>query len=118
MPNKILIVDDDPDLILILGHVLNRAGYEVISAESGREGLEKVDKEKPDIVILDIMMPDMNGWEVCRNIKEVYPDIPVAMCSVLSGSHDIEKSLNYAGADEHITKPLSFNEVLETVRSL
>jgi CheY-like chemotaxis protein len=118
MPNKILIVDDDPDLIFILGHVLNSAGYEVISAENGRECLEKVDKEKPDIVILDIMMFDMDGWEVCRKIKEVYPDIPVAMCSILSGSHYIEKSLTYAGADEHITKPLSFNKVLETVRSL
>ena len=118
MPDKILVVDDDPDFLFILNHILSRAGYEVILAERGIECLEKVDKEKPDIVILDIMMPDMDGWVVCRKIKEVYPDLPVSMCSVLNEPHDIEKSLTYSGADEHITKPLSFNKVLETVRSL
>lgn len=118
MPNKILIVDDDPDFLFILDHVLSRVGYEVISAESGRECLEKVDKEKPDMVILDVMMPGMDGWEVCRKIKEVASNLPVSMCSVLREPRDIEKSFKYAGADDHITKPLRLDNVLDTVGAL
>jgi two-component system response regulator ResD len=70
------------------------------------------------MVILDVMMPYIGGWEVCRTIKEALPNLPVYMCSVLNDSRDIEKSLKYAGADEHITKPVNFDKVLETVRSL
>lgn len=64
------------------------------------------------------MMPDMNGWDVCKKIKEDSPDLPVSMCSVLKNVHEIEKSFNYAGADRHITKPLSFDNVLDTVSAL
>jgi CheY-like chemotaxis protein len=117
LPDKILIVDDDPDFIFILDRVLGSAGYDVISAGSGTECLEKVQSENPDLVILDIMMPDMNGWDVCKKIKETLPDLPVSMCSILKEPRDIEKSLKHAGADEHITKPLIFDKFLETVNS-
>jgi CheY-like chemotaxis protein len=117
MSKKILIVDDDPDFLFILNHVLMKEGYEVISAQSGTECLEKVEKEKPDMVFLDIMMPDVDGWEVCKRIKAVSPNLPVSMCSVLRDPEYIEKSIRFAGADEHLTKPLSFNKVLDTVSS-
>ena len=118
MGHKILIVDDDSDVLFVLKHILNKAGYKVVSATSGGEGLEKVAKESPDLVILDVMMPDMNGWDVCKKIKEDSPDLPVSMCSILRKMHEIEKSFNYAGADRHITKPISFENVLNTVSAL
>ena len=118
MPLKILIVADDPDFFFVLAHILAKEGYEVVKAKDGAECLKKVEQEKPDMVILDIMMPNMSGWDVCREIKAATPDIPVSMCSILAEPEEIEKSLKYAGADEHITKPLSFNEVLDTVSSV
>jgi CheY-like chemotaxis protein len=69
------------------------------------------------MVVLDIMMPDVNGWEVCRRIKKTNPDIVVSMCSILRDQKHIEKSIRSVGADEHITKPLSFSKILDTVRS-
>ncbi len=117
MGKRILIVDDDPDFLFVLRHVLTRAGYEVVSANSGREGLEKASNEKPDMIILDIMMPDMNGWDVCKKIKEDSPHLPISMCSILRDRAEIEKSFN-SGAHKHITKPLNFEEVLDTVRTM
>ena len=114
---KILIVDDDPDFLYILGSLLGKEGHKVIQAQGGAECLKKVEQEKPDMVFLDIMMPDMDGWEVCRRIKATSPKLPVSMCSVLRDKKDIEKSLSVAGADEHITKPIKFNELMDTVRS-
>lgn len=115
---KVLIVDDDSDLLFVLEHFLKRAGYEVVSATGGRECLEKVKSEKPEAVILDIMMPDMSGWDVCRQIKQKNPGMLVSMCSVLGDPNHIKWSLEFAGADKHITKPLSFEKVLEGVKGL
>ncbi len=117
MSSKILIVDDDPDFLFVLKHILTRAGHEVVSAESGKEGIEKASNEKPDMAILDVMMPDMNGWDVCKKIKEDAPHLPISMCSILRNSDEIENSFN-SGAERHITKPLNFEEVLDTVRTM
>lgn len=118
MEKKILIVDDEPDFLFILNNVLKRAGYNVISAKSGRECLKKVVKEKPDLIFLDIMMNDIDGWEVCKKIKKDSPHIPVSMCSILQSSYEIDRSFNYAGADEHLKKPINFKEVLHTAQTL
>ena len=112
---KILIVDDNPDFLYILSRVLGKEGYDVIKAHEGAECLEKVEQEKPDMVFLDIMMPGMSGWEVCRRIKAASPKIPVSMCSVLRAPEDIEESIRHSGADEHLTKPINFSKFLETV---
>ncbi len=104
--------------MFILNHILTKEGYDVISAQRGKECLEKVSTEKPDMVVLDIMMPDMDGWDVCRRIKAVNPNMAVSICSVLRDPEHIEKSIRFAGADEHITKPLSFNKVLDAVSRL
>jgi CheY-like chemotaxis protein len=76
-----------------------------------------VESEKPDMIFLDIMMPGLDGWEVCKKIKATHPNLPVSMCSVLGEPDDIEKSIRFAGADDHITKPLDFNKVLDFVNS-
>lgn len=115
---KVLIVDDDPDLLFVLEHFLKKGGYDVISATDGAECLEKVNSEKPKAVILDIMMPDMSGWDVCRQIKQKNPNIPISMCSVLGDPNHVKWSLEFAGADQHITKPLSFEKVLNAVKGL
>lgn len=115
---KILIVDDDPDFLFILNHVLTKKGYEVISSTSGTGALEAVEKENPDMVFLDIIMPDVDGWALCKKIKAASPKLPVSMCSVLRDPEHLEKSIRFAGADEHLIKPLNFNKVLETVNCL
>jgi CheY-like chemotaxis protein len=103
---KIMVVDDSSDFVYLYKKILERAGYEVIEAYDGEECLDKLNQERPDIITLDIMMPGMDGWEVCRRIKEDQKtrDIIVIMVSVKEEKEDIEKSINYAHADEHIGK--------------
>ncbi len=117
MSKKILIVDDNPDFLFILNEFLTQAGYSVVSADSGNDGIAKAESEKPDMIILDILMPDMDGWEVCERIRQVFPVLPISMCSVLNKPHHIEKSFK-AGANEHITKPLRRQRVLSTIKNL
>lgn len=116
MSKKILIVDDDPDILFILNSFLTHAGYKVVLADGGKDALAKAESEKPDMVILDILMPDMDGWEVCTKIREVFPVIPISMCSILTKPHQIEKSFK-AGANEHIMKPLKKEKLLSTVKN-
>jgi DNA-binding response OmpR family regulator len=119
MEGKILVVDDDPDWIFILKTILAREGYEVIGANSGKECLDKIKEIKPNVVLLDIIMPDINGWEVCRRIKEDKDTgyISVSMLSVRDAEEDKKRSIE-CGADGHIGKPIKFEEVIMTVREL
>jgi CheY-like chemotaxis protein len=118
--SKIMIVDDEPDVAYILKTVLVKEGYKVIEASNGKECLEKVKEEKPKLILLDIMMPDINGWEVCKEIKENPSTsyIPVSMLSIKGDDEDKKKSFEYAHADEHLTKPINFEEVISTVETL
>lgn len=118
MHTKLLIMGDDPHILYILRFFLNREGYEVINAEDGDECLKMAELEKPDMVILDIRMPGMEGAEVCKEIKRQFPELPVTICSSIGNEGDIEKSLKHAGADEHIIKPFNFNQILAAVRSV
>ncbi|MFQ5887861.1 MAG: response regulator transcription factor [Candidatus Hydrothermarchaeales archaeon] len=115
---KILIVDDEPDILFILKNALKKEGYDIVEMTSGNECLLKIEEIKPDLVILDIMMPDIDGWEVCKRIKESFKDIPVSMLSVRKSEDSIEKSLKYANADRHLTKPIKIEEVRRTVKQL
>lgn len=92
MPKKILVVDDDPEVGQILEITLTRAGYEVTVAFGGREGLEKAHDSRPDLILLDVMMPDMNGWQVCRHLRAV-SDVPIIMLTVLGREEEIVKGL-------------------------
>ncbi|WP_457555291.1 response regulator [Candidatus Pyrohabitans sp.] len=116
-PARVLVVDDDPDVVILLNKVLSKRGYQVVSSLSGEEAIEKAAKEKPDIIFMDIMMPTMNGWEAARAIKENEETrhIPIVFLSVRKEPEDIEKSLKYAHADAHIGKPINFNKLYEVI---
>ncbi|MBI5253947.1 MAG: response regulator [Euryarchaeota archaeon] len=117
---KIMVVDDEPDIVVIVGEMLRKAGYGVIEARNGRECLEKLKKEKPDLILLDVMMPDILGWDVCKKIKEdeMTKSIPVAMLTVKSTDEDKERSFKYAHCDAHINKPIIREKLLSTVEWL
>ena len=116
MPRKILVVDDEPDVAQVLEMTLTRAGYEVTVALGGREGLEKAHDSRPDLILLDVMMPDMNGWQVCRRLREV-SDVPIIMLTVLGREEEIVEGL-CLGADDYVVKPWSNQELLARIHAL
>ncbi|CAJ35876.1 response regulator transcription factor [Methanocella arvoryzae] len=120
MANKIMIVDDEPDVVDLVKIVLKSEGYEVVTATSGKEALEKIGNEMPDLVLLDIMMPQMDGWEVYNHIKSNTKtrDIPVAMLTAKSQSIDKMIGLHVVQVDDYITKPFGRAELLERVKKI
>ena len=119
-PNaRILVVDNEPQNIRLLQIRLQADGYTVLPANSGQEALEVVQAEAPDLILLDIMMPGMNGFEVCQQIRadESTQFIPVVMVTALAEKEDRIKAIE-AGADDFISKPFDSHEVLARVRSL
>ena len=116
-----MVVDDDENILTLVGAILEKAGYEVILADSGEACLEILKDEKPDLILMDIMMPGMDGWEVVREIREdkSNSDIIISMLTVKNLDKDKEKSLSVADADYHISKPLGRKEdLLKTVETL
>jgi class 3 adenylate cyclase/CheY-like chemotaxis protein len=118
-PAKILVVDDTPKNVKLLADLLTVKGYSVVTAASGREALAKVEAERPDLVLLDVVMPEMSGYEVCRKIREnpATEILPVIMVTALDPSEERVKGLE-AGADDFLTKPINRAELLARVRSL
>ncbi len=118
-PAKILVVDDTPQNVKLLADLLSVKGYAVLTARSGREALEIVDKERPDLVLLDVVMPEMSGYEVCRKIRDnpATTILPVVMVTALDPAQERVKGLE-AGADDFLTKPINQAELLARVRSL
>ena len=113
---KILIVDDEKDIVETLSFMLQAKGYEIISAYDGEEGLKLAKKEKPDLIILDVMMPKINGYKICRLLKydAKYKNIPIIM--VTARSQDNDKLIGEeTGANEYITKPFEFSDVLNVI---
>ena len=117
---KIMIVDDSPDIVWVFSNLLKKAGYTTISASSGEEALEILQTEKPDLMLLDIMMPGMDGWDVAKKIKEDEKtrDMIVIMVSVKSDEKDIKKSMEYSHADGHVDKLRSAGIVDEVAKLL
>ena len=115
---EVLVVDDVPTNVRLLEAILTSHGYTVISAASGREALDRVMADLPDLVLLDIQMPGMNGYEVCRRLREVPATefLPVVM--VTSSDSEVRSEAIEAGADDFITKPFNQQELLARVRSL
>jgi DNA-binding response OmpR family regulator len=105
---RILVVDDDPRLLHIVEMYLSIEGYDVVTAENGEDGLREVETARPDLVILDIMMPGMDGIEACRRIRTnaETQSVPVVMFSALSSDDDVERA-RLAGANHLITKPFN-----------
>jgi adenylate cyclase len=119
MSAKVLVVDDTPMNVKMLADVLAFKGYQVVTAGGGREGLAKVESERPDIVLLDVMMPDLDGYAVCRAIR-ANPEtaiLPVVMVTALDPTQERVKGLE-AGADDFLSKPINQPELLARVRSL
>ena len=115
----ILLVDDEPYILRSLGYLLTREGYTVETASNGEEALARVGQLRPPLVFLDIMMPRMNGYEVCAQIKQdpALADTYVIMLSAKGQQVDRERGL-LGGADEYMTKPFSPREIAQRVRSL
>lgn len=119
MPAKILVVDDTPKNVKLLADLLSAKGYAVTTASSGVEALAKVEAERPDLVLLDVVMPEMSGYEVCRKIRESPATriLPVVMVTALEPREQKINGLE-AGADDFLTTPIDQAELLARVRSL
>lgn len=119
MPDKkrILVVDDELDMLMVIKLRLEAGGFEVATATDGLEGLNMARKIKPDLIVLDIMLPKMNGYKVSRFLKfdEAYKDIPIVMLTALGGDQDRSTGIE-TGADAYLTKPFESQELLATVR--
>ncbi|MEO7741439.1 MAG: response regulator [Usitatibacter sp.] len=116
---RVLVVDDVPSNVRMLAGLLKARGYEVITAASGQEGLDKSLSERPDIVLLDVMMPDLDGYEVCRAIR-ARPEtqmLPIVMVTALDQPEERVKGIE-AGADDFLSKPISQPELVARLRSL
>jgi len=115
MATKILVVDDEPEMADLLQSALAREGYEVLSALDAREGLQQAFTFRPDLILLDIMMPGMDGWEMLSRLRE-FSSVPVVMLTALQGQEAIVQGLD-TGADDYITKPFRIQELKARVRA-
>ena len=117
--HKILVVDDDPYILMSLEFLMRKNGFDVMVARNGTEALDLVEKQIPDLVLLDIMMPDVDGYEICRYIKKSakLKATRVVFISAKSKESDIQKSYEL-GASLYITKPFSTRELLKQVKEL
>jgi two-component system KDP operon response regulator KdpE len=112
----ILIIDDDPTLLGIAELIFSRAGGQVYTATSGQEGLCQFYAHRPDLVLLDVMMPDMDGWQVCERIRQL-SDVPIIMLTALGQDDDIMRGLD-CGADDYVTKPFSLKVLAARARAI
>jgi len=116
MAKKILVVDDEPNIVLSLEFLMSQAGYAVRTAENGDEALRIVAQERPDLVLLDINLPDMSGYEVCQQIRANADWGAVKILMITAKGRVVEREKGLAlGADDYITKPFSAQEVVDTV---
>ncbi|MBD0823646.1 MULTISPECIES: response regulator transcription factor [Aestuariibaculum] len=116
---KILLVDDEPDILEIVGYNLSSEGYQVITAENGQEGVKKAKKELPHLIILDVMMPEMDGIEACELIRK-HPDLQNTLVVFLTArGEDYSQVAGFdAGADDYITKPIKPKVLVSKVKAL
>lgn len=115
MASKILVVDDAPEMTLFLEQALRRQKYEVAVAHSAREGLRKTHEFRPDLILLDVMMPEMDGWAMLRRLRE-FSDVPVIMLTAVGNTDSKVHGLDI-GADDYITKPFEVQELKARIRS-
>ncbi|ANE48567.1 transcriptional regulator [Paenibacillus swuensis] len=117
MRNRILVVDDDEKITSMLRRSLTFEGYDVVTANHGADGLQKLLSDEPDVMILDVMMPQLDGWEVCRRIREGGSEIPILMLTAKDEISSRVKGLDL-GADDYLVKPFALEELLARVRAL
>jgi two-component system alkaline phosphatase synthesis response regulator PhoP len=115
--HKILVVDDEPSIVTLMKFNLEKAGYEVITAEDGRQGLDFSLTEKPDLIVLDLMLPGMDGMDVCKTLRQEKVDTPILMLTAKDEEFDKILGLEL-GADDYMTKPFSPREVVARVKAI
>jgi two-component system, OmpR family, alkaline phosphatase synthesis response regulator PhoP len=117
MKNKVLIVDDEPSILTLLQYNLEQAGYEVITAMDGETGKELAEKEFPDLIILDLMLPKLDGMEVCKQLRQIKVMTPILMLT--AKDDELDKILGLElGADDYMIKPFSPREVIARVKAI
>jgi len=114
MSDRILLVDDDPNVVKTVAFQLTEEGYSIVVAGNGEEALERIKEEKPALVLLDIMMPGMDGIETLKKIKEIDREIPVAMVTAVWDNEEGKRAFE-AGAYDYITKPIDFEYLKNAV---
>jgi two-component system response regulator VicR len=114
---RILCIEDEPEMIDLIRLILERKGFEVVGAVGGQEGLDAIRREKPVLVLLDLMMPDVDGWEVYRQMKadKELQDIPVIVVTAKAQSIDKVLGLHIAKVDDYVTKPFGPGDLVESV---
>ena len=114
---RVVCVEDEPEMIDLIRLILGRRGFEVIGADGGKKGLEAIREQRPDLVLLDLMMPDMDGWEVYQQLKanKNTREIPVIVVTAKAQSIDKVLGLHIAKVDDYISKPFSPQELLDSV---
>ena len=119
MPSRktILVIEDEPQIVMGLRDALEFEGFKVASAGRGKDGLALARSEGPDAVVLDLMLPDMNGYTVCEEIRRHSPFVPIIMLTARSQETDKIRGLD-AGADDYVTKPFSVNELIARIRAI
>jgi len=115
MAEKILVIDDEEPTVQLIAMLLERRGFEVIKAYRAEEGLRKAYRHQPELVLLDIMMPDMDGWDVCKRLREM-SDVPIIFLTARSDVKDVVKGLEM-GADDYVIKPYDNDELVARVRA-
>jgi len=116
MENTILIIEDDANTAALITLYCEREGFRTLVADNGLSGLEKAGKEQPHLVILDLMLPEMDGWEVCRRLRQT-SDIPIIMLTARGDEIDRVSGLSL-GADDYVVKPFSPRELVERVKAV
>jgi DNA-binding response OmpR family regulator len=114
---RILIIEDEPDLVRGLRDALEFEGFDIVSSGLGREGVKLARERAPDLVLLDLMLPDMNGFAVCEEIRTVSPLVPIIMLTARSQESDKIRGLE-VGADDYVTKPFSVGELVARIGAI
>lgn len=115
MTHKILVIDDDDNTLWLVSALLQHQGYEVLKTPSPLEGLKMAKDQKPDLVLLDVMMPEMDGWEVCRRLRE-FSEIPILFITAKTAIKDVVKGLEIGG-DDYVVKPFDNRELIARVKA-
>jgi len=117
MADKVLLVDDEESIVESIEYALNQEGFEVVSAHNGQEALQKIQLEKPNLIVLDLMLPELSGLEVCRILRRERNEIPIIMLTAKGEEIDRVIGLE-VGADDYLVKPFSLRELVARIRAL
>lgn len=119
MAKKIMVVDDEPEILGILKFRMSSWGYDALTAQNGKEGLRMAEEKKPDLILLDVMMPGMSGFDVLKELKskDSTKNIPVIMITVAAAKHEVDEGIKL-GAAYYLSKPYDAQELLNRIKSI